>query len=86
MRTLPIAALVLGMLGSAMFARAEQADYFVAVDSLETLTSGTFEGLANPNFGRLTLLVAHRFVEDPTRNHFHAIGAYTRVSRAPRHS
>jgi hypothetical protein len=80
MRTLPIAALVLGMLGSATFARAEQADYFVAVDSLETLTSGTFEGLANPNFGRLTLLVAHRFVEDPTRNHFHAIGAYTYAS------
>ena len=80
MRTLPIAALVLGMLDSAPIPHAQPADYFVAVDSLETLTSGTFEGLPNPNFGRLTLLVAHRFAEDPTRNHFHAIGAYTYTS------
>ena len=80
MRTLPIAALVLGMLGPGTIARPDTADYFVAIDRLETITSGTFEGLANPNFGRLTLLVAHRFAEDPTRNHFHAIGGYTYTS------
>jgi hypothetical protein len=80
MRTLLIAALVLGMVGPATIARPDTADYFVAIDSLEKITSGTFEGLANPNFGRLTLLVAHRFAEDPTRNHFHAIGAYTYAS------
>jgi hypothetical protein len=77
MRTLPIAVLVLGMLATAAISRAEPADYFVAVDGLETFTTGTFAGLPNPNFGRLTLLVAHRFAEDPTRNHFHAIGPYT---------
>ena len=80
MRTLPIAALVLGMLAPAAISRAEPADYFVAVDGLETLASGTFAGLPNPNFGRLTLLVAHRFAENPTNNHFHAIGAYTYAS------
>jgi hypothetical protein len=80
MRTLPIAALVLGMLAPAAISRAEPVDYFVAVDGLETIASGTFAGLPNPNFGRLTLLVAHRFAEDPTRNHFHAIGAYTYAS------
>jgi hypothetical protein len=80
MRTLTIAALVLEMLASASISHAQSADYFVAVDSLETLTSGTFAGLPNPNFGRLTLLFAHRSVEDPASNHFHAIGAYTYVS------
>jgi hypothetical protein len=79
MQTLPIA-LVLGMLVPAAISRAEPADYFVAVDGLATLPSGTFAGLPNPNFGRLTLLVAHRFAEDPTDNHFHAIGAYTYAS------
>jgi hypothetical protein len=68
------------MLTSATLVRAEPADYFVAVDGLETLTSGTFTGMPNPNFGRLTLLVAHRSAENPTGNHFHAIGAYTYAS------
>jgi hypothetical protein len=68
------------MLAPGTISRAEQVDYFVAVDGLETLQSGTFAGLPNPNFGRLTLLVAHRFPEDPTRNHFHSIGAYTYAS------
>jgi hypothetical protein len=80
MRTPTIVVLVLGMLAPAAISRAETVDYFVAVDGLETLTSGTFAGLPNPNFGRLTFLVAHRNPEDPTRNHFHAIGAYTYVS------
>jgi hypothetical protein len=80
MRTLTIVVLVLGVMASPAVSRAESVDYFVAVDGLEALTSGTFAGLPNPNFGRLTLLVAHRFPEDPTRNHFHAIGAYSYAS------
>jgi hypothetical protein len=81
MRTLPMTAVVLWMLfGVATITQAEPADYFIAVDSLETLTSGTFAGLPNPNFGRLTLLFAHRSPEDPAQNHFHAIGAYSYVS------
>jgi hypothetical protein len=37
---------------------------------LETLTSGTFAGLPNPNFGRLMLLVAHLSPENPAGNHW----------------
>jgi hypothetical protein len=80
MRTLSVAALALGLFVPAAVCHGEPADYFVAVDGLETVASGTFAGLPNPNFGRLTLLVAHRFPEDPTSNHFHAIGAYTLAS------
>jgi hypothetical protein len=65
------------VLGSALAAPAVEPHYFVAVDSLQTLTSGTYVGLPNPNHGRLTLLVAHTDDEDPSGNHFHAIGAYS---------
>ena len=64
-------------LGCALAARAVELHYFVAVDSLETLTSGTYVGLPNPNYGRLTFLFAHPSVEDPSSSHFHAIGAYS---------
>jgi len=80
MRTLLIAVFLLGMHAPSAISFTEQADYFVAVDGLETIASGTFAGLPNPNVGRLTLLVAHRSVEDPASNHFHAIGAYTYAS------
>ncbi|HYO82451.1 MAG TPA: all3515 family Zur-repressed PEP-CTERM protein, partial [Bryobacteraceae bacterium] len=40
------------------------------VDSLTTLTSNAYAGMANPNAGRLTLLLSHG-------DHFHAIGAYS---------
>jgi len=61
-------------------AEARLTDYFVAVDNLETFTTGTFAGLPNPNFGRLTLLVAHRSPDDPSESHFHAIGAVSYAS------
>lgn len=47
--------------------------YFVGVDNLTTLTSGTYAGLANPNAGRLTFLYAH-WEANPTSNHYHAKG------------
>jgi hypothetical protein len=65
------------ILGSALAAPAVEPHYFVAVDSLQMLTSGTYAGLPNPNHGRLTLLVAHTDDEDPSNNHFHAIGTYS---------
>lgn len=80
MRILPIATLMIGMLGRAAASGAEPADYFVAVDNLETIATGTYAGLPNPNFARLTLLVAHRSHENPASNHFHAIGPYTYTS------
>ncbi len=44
--------------------------FYVGVDGLASVTSGTFAGLANPNAGRLTFLFDHG-------NHFHGIGAYS---------
>ncbi|MEF7612749.1 all3515 family Zur-repressed PEP-CTERM protein [Aquincola sp. MAHUQ-54] len=49
---------------------AEGIGFYIGVDSLATVASGTFAGMANPNAGRLTLLLDHG-------NHFHGIGAYS---------
>jgi hypothetical protein len=68
---------MLTVLCLAVAAQAVQTHYYVAVDSLEVLTSGTYTGLPNPNHGRLTLLFAHTDEENPSSNHFHAIGAYS---------
>ncbi|NJM72626.1 MAG: PEP-CTERM sorting domain-containing protein [Scytonema sp. RU_4_4] len=54
----------------------DETEYFVGLDTLQVLTSGTYAGLENPNYNRLTFLYAHR-EEDPTTNHFHGIGAYS---------
>lgn len=45
-------------------------EYFVGRDRRETLNSGVYSGLANPNFGRLTMLWNDI-------DHFHSIGAYS---------
>jgi hypothetical protein len=44
--------------------------YYFAIDSRATLPSGTYAGLANPNFNRLTMLLNHG-------NHYHSIGSMT---------
>lgn len=49
--------------------------YYIGIDSLATLTSGTFAGLANPNYNRLTFLWEHG-------THFHGIGAYSYTGSA----
>ena len=50
-------------------ARADLSEFYIGTDNLETFTSGTYNGLQNPNYGRLTFLYAHG-------NHYHSIGAY----------
>jgi hypothetical protein len=50
--------------------------YIIGVDSLTTLTSGTYAGLPNPNYGRLTFLYAHY---TPGTEHFHSIGAWSYI-------
>lgn len=52
-------------------------EYFVALDALQTLPTGTYAGLANPNAQRLTFLFAHPNDANPSSNHFHGIGAYS---------
>lgn len=54
---------------------AEGIGYYIGIDSLQTVASGSFAGLANPNAGRLTLLLDHG-------NHFHGIGAYSYTGTA----
>jgi len=48
-------------------------EFYIGVDNQITLTRGIYEGLANPNYNRLTLLVAHR----EGTPHFHGIGTYS---------
>lgn len=54
----------------------DHTEFFVGLDNLNVLNRGTYTGLENPNYDRLTFLFAHR-EEDPTTNHFHGIGAYS---------
>lgn len=43
--------------------------YYIGRDKLATFTSGTYSGLANPNFDRLTFLLGHG-------NHYHSKSSY----------
>jgi hypothetical protein len=52
------------------------ASYFIGVDGLETIPSGTFATLPNPNYGRLTFLYAHTYVDTPASNHYHSKGVF----------
>lgn len=49
--------------------------FYVGLDGLATVASGTYAGLSNPNADRLTLLFDHG-------NHFHGIGAYSYTGSA----
>jgi hypothetical protein len=61
----------------ASLASAETLNYYVGLDSLETLASGTYAGLSNPNVGRLTFLVYPGDHDQPKDAHYHGIGAYS---------
>jgi hypothetical protein len=50
--------------------------YYIGLDGREFLTSGTYAGLVNPNYNRLTFLFPH-LEPDPSTNHFHGIGSYS---------
>jgi hypothetical protein len=57
-------------------------DFYVGVDGRQTITyrgpnDAAGVSLANPNFGRLTLLFAHTYADVPANNHYHGIGAYS---------
>lgn len=48
----------------------------LGIDGRSEISSGTYAGLANPNYNRLTLLFPH-LESNIADNHFHAIGAYS---------
>jgi len=52
-------------------------EYYVGVDGLQTIASGTYAGLNNPNHGRLTFLFAHPNETTPSTSHYHSIGAWS---------
>jgi hypothetical protein len=61
--------------------RAEISGYYIGIDARATLT-GTYAGLANPNFNRLTFFYPHTFPSNPANNHYHGIGAYSLIGPA----
>lgn len=71
-----LAALALSLAGLASSARADFASYYIGSDSLATIASGTYAGLPNPNFGRLTFLYAHTYPDSPASNHYHSKGTF----------
>ena len=70
--------LALGVLGScaASLSQLSAANYYIGVDNLATIASGTYAGLANPNKDRLTFLYAHWYDATPSSNHYHSKGRY----------
>lgn len=50
--------------------------YYVGVDRLSTIASGTYAGLSNPNHNRLTFLYAHVYPDAPASNHYHSKGIF----------
>lgn len=67
--------------------QAETVGYYIGIDSRNPIASGTYRGMENPNFGRLTFLYAHTYEYVPglapagantfAVNHYHPIGAYS---------
>lgn len=72
------AALVFVLLSAAPVAHAngggEYPVYFIGVDGWSTIPRGTYAGLSNPNYGRLSLLFAHY---TPGTEHYHPIGVWS---------
>ncbi len=67
-----------GLTLSASQVRAQMVNLYVGLDTRQTLPSGTYAGLPNPNAGRLTLLHAHTYPYGEFHSgHYHAIGVYT---------
>lgn len=58
-------------------AEAELVSYYVGVDDLSTIATGTYAGLPNPNYNRLTMLYAHSYPDTPASNHYHSKGIKT---------
>lgn len=55
-----------------------ETELFIGIDGAEKVAAGPYAGLANPNFGRLTLLYAHQYDGSgdtkPSSSHYHSKG------------
>jgi hypothetical protein len=86
LRTSCFALLVVSVLSTV--SRAEIAEYYIGRDQRPTMVGGAYNGLANPNLNRMTMLYAHTYpepgpgvVNDWTVNHYHSKGAYSYTAR-----
>ncbi len=52
-------------------------EYYIGRDTRPNIIGGAYDGLPNPNLGRLTMLFAHPSTADPSTNHYHGIGVYS---------
>jgi len=50
--------------------------YYIGVDGMQTIGTGEFTGMANPNANRLTFLYAHPDEETPANSHYHSKGIF----------
>lgn len=65
--------------------------FYIGVERLQTITSGAYAGLPNPNANRLTMLLAHVYgapgspgtPPDWTVDHYHRMGAYSYTGAVP---
>lgn len=71
--------IAIALLAAAVAARADflpANEYFVGVDARQTVPSGDYAGLVNPNYNRLTFLYGHQYdgsgAAAPSTSHFHA--------------
>lgn len=79
-KTYALAAAVIAITVSQTFAADRDfsmAEYYIGRDLRETIPSGTYAGLPNPNYNRLTWLYAHTYFSTPNTNHYHAKATYT---------
>lgn len=89
-RVFPIVALS-GLATSSFGFAIGQTNWFVGVDGLQTIPTGVYAGLPNPNYGRLTFLYGHQYdgIDDgaigPSSSHFHSKSrwAYTGPASNP---
>lgn len=78
--------IVTGLIGTSQSADAALASYYIGMDSRPTVVGGAYNGLANPNQGRLTFLFAHYDESNPAYpHHYHSKGSfvYTGTNTGP---
>ncbi len=68
--------LIAGIFAGSMPAEAEIASYYIGIDGQEFIPSGTYAGMNNPNYRRLTFLYAHSYADTPSSNHYHSKGRF----------
>jgi hypothetical protein len=75
--------MAIAAVNTAPMAHAALHSYYIGTDNLATFTTGTYTGLPNPNFNRLTLLYQHANLTAPyTGSHYHRLGAYALTGSA----